>query len=63
MKIILVGFGVIGKGVLKVINLKKDLLLEKYGLNLDVVAVCDSSGAAIDENGLDLDLALRNNFV
>jgi len=59
MKIILVGFGVIGKGVLKVINLKKDLLLEKYGLNLDVVAVCDSSGAAIDENGLDLDLALN----
>ncbi|ABR54907.1 Homoserine dehydrogenase [Methanococcus vannielii SB] len=59
MKIILVGFGVIGKGVLKVINLKKNHLLEKYGLDLSVVAICDSSGAAINKEGLDLELALK----
>lgn len=51
MKIILVGFGVIGKGVAKVIEEKKAHLMEKYSLDLKVVAICDSSGAAICEEG------------
>jgi len=59
MKIILVGFGIIGKGVLKAINLKSEHLKKKYGLDLKVAAICDRSGAAIDEEGLDLELALK----
>jgi homoserine dehydrogenase len=59
MKIILVGFGVIGKGVAKVIEEKKAHLMEKYSLDLKVVAICDSSGAAICEEGLDLKKALE----
>ncbi len=59
MKIILVGFGVIGKGVAKVIENKKNYLKNKYGLDLKVVAICDRSGSAIDENGLDLKTALK----
>ena len=59
MKVILVGFGVIGKGVVKVIEEKKEYLKSKYGMDLKVVAICDRSGAAIDENGLDLKTALK----
>ncbi|WP_292460777.1 homoserine dehydrogenase [Methanothermococcus sp.] len=59
MKVILVGFGVIGKGVVKVIDKKKNHLKSKYGLDLKIVAICDRSGAAIDENGLDLKTALK----
>ena len=59
MKIILVGFGVIGKGVLKAITAKKNHLKDKYGMDLKVVAICDRSGSAIDENGLNLETALK----
>ncbi|AEF96623.1 homoserine dehydrogenase [Methanotorris igneus] len=59
MKIILVGFGVIGRGVAKVIDEKKKLLKEKYGFEPKIVAICDSSGAAIDESGLDLKKAIE----
>ncbi|HIP15930.1 MAG TPA: homoserine dehydrogenase [Methanothermococcus okinawensis] len=59
MKVILVGFGVIGRGVINVIKRKREYLKKRYGMDLKVVAICDSSGAAIDENGLDLDLALE----
>lgn len=59
MKIILVGFGIIGKGVAKVIIQKKNYLKTKYDLDLRVVAICDSSGAAIDKNGLDLERAIE----
>ena len=59
MKIILVGFGVIGRGVAKVIDEKRKSLKEKYGFEPKIVAICDSSGAAIDENGLDLKKAIE----
>ena len=61
MKIILVGFGVIGRGVAKVIDEKRKSLKEKYGFEPKIVAICDSSGAAIDENGLDLKKAIEDN--
>ncbi|EHP85617.1 homoserine dehydrogenase [Methanotorris formicicus] len=59
MKIILVGFGVIGRGVAKVVDEKRKSLKEKYGFEPKVVAISDSSGAAIDENGLDLKKAIE----
>ncbi|MBP2172331.1 homoserine dehydrogenase [Methanococcus voltae] len=52
LKVILVGLGVIGKGVLKVIDAKNDDLFKKYGFKISVVAACDSSGATINENGI-----------
>ncbi|WP_457613173.1 homoserine dehydrogenase [Methanocaldococcus sp.] len=58
MKIILVGFGAIGKGVAKVLHEKRDYLKKNYG-DFKVVAITDSSGSAIDENGLDLIKAIE----
>ncbi|MGZ4857439.1 MAG: homoserine dehydrogenase [Methanobacteriaceae archaeon] len=58
MKIAILGFGVVGKGVAQVISMKKDYLQNKYGLNLEIVAAADSSGGVICKEGLDLNLLL-----
>jgi len=53
IKITIIGFGSIGKGLAKEIVEKRDFLLRK-GYDLKVVAVVDKNGSEIDENGLDL---------
>ena len=55
-KIIIIGFGAVGKGVAKAISLKKDMINEKYGINLKIVAAADSSSSAICQDGLDEEL-------
>lgn len=59
MKICILGFGAVGKGVAKVISMKKDFIKDKYGLDIKIVAVTDTSGAAIFNEGLDTDLLLE----
>ena len=59
MKIILMGFGAVGKGVAKSISMKKDKVQNEYGVNLKLVAVADSSSSAISENGLDEELLIE----
>ncbi|HMK54513.1 MAG TPA: homoserine dehydrogenase [Methanobacteriaceae archaeon] len=58
MKIVILGFGAVGRGVAQVISLKKEYLQEKYGLKLDIVAAADRSGGAISSEGLDPELLL-----
>lgn len=59
MNICILGFGAVGKGVVKAVSMKKDRFKEKYGIDLRIVAVTDTSGAAISNNGLDPDLLLE----
>ncbi len=59
MKIIILGFGAVGQGVARVISMKTDYLKNKYELNPQIVAVCDRSGAAICETGLDEELLIQ----
>ncbi|MBI5680737.1 MAG: homoserine dehydrogenase [Methanobacterium sp.] len=59
MKICILGFGAVGKGVAKVISMKKNFIKDKYGLDIKIVAVTDTSGAAISNNGLDPELLLE----
>ena len=58
-KLILMGFGAVGKGVAKAISLKKEMINEKYGITLKVVAAADSSTSAICQDGLDEELLLK----
>ncbi len=58
MRISLIGFGAVGQGIVRAIKSKNERLRGKYGLNLKVVAVADSSGAVIQEKGLDLEMLL-----
>ncbi|MGB9201684.1 homoserine dehydrogenase [Methanobacterium sp.] len=59
MKLCIIGFGAVGKGVSKVVSMKKEMLIEKYGLDISVVAVTDRSGAAINPDGLDVELLIE----
>lgn len=54
MRIVLVGFGNLGKGLTRVFIQKADFLRETHGLTPRVVAAVDEFGAAVDENGLSL---------
>lgn len=58
-KICLIGFGAVGQGVVEAIKLKKDIIEEKYGKRLKIVAVADSSSSAISQKGLDEETLLK----
>ena len=57
IKASIIGFGSIGQGVARVLLMKKEELV-KEGIDIKVVAISDSRGAVIDENGLDLENCL-----
>lgn len=59
MRIIFVGFGVVGQSIAKVLEEKKEELIKIYGVDPKTVAVVDSGGAAIDPQGLDLDVLIK----
>ena len=51
--VIIMGFGSVGQGVANAISMKKDLIYEKTGVAVKVVAAADSSTSAISQDGLD----------
>ncbi|HJH32810.1 MAG TPA: homoserine dehydrogenase [Methanosarcinaceae archaeon] len=53
----IIGFGAVGQGVAEVL-LQKDEYLKNIGLDIKVVAIADSKGAAIDPDGVDLSKVL-----
>jgi homoserine dehydrogenase len=62
-----VGFGAVGQGVVKAVSLKKKDIKNKFNIDLKVVGVSDSSGSAINQEGLDekllLDIKSKTNKV
>jgi len=52
MRIALVGFGVVGKALVELLDAQRDVLLARHGLNPKIIAVMDSRGAAVSEHGL-----------
>ena len=52
MRIILVGFGVVGKGVTTILARRTQEKLKDYGFNPKVVAIADIDGAVINPRGL-----------
>ena len=55
MRIILCGFGVVGRSLAKLFESRSDDLYARYGLKPRVVGAFDSGGAASDPSGLDLE--------
>jgi len=53
VRILLIGLGNLGRRFAGLISTKHDQLMERYGLDLRLVGVADSRGAAIDPQGLD----------
>ena len=57
IKVSLVGYGIVGHGVVDVLNRKKKLLRE-MGLNLKLISVTDHTGTVLAEDGVDADKIL-----
>ena len=55
MRIILVGFGVVGQSLARILLQRRPELVRSYGFNPKVVAVVDKGGAAVNMRGLDLE--------
>ncbi len=55
MKISLIGFGNLGKGLADVLREKEGYLKENSGVFLEIVAAVDSGGAVISEEGIDIE--------
>lgn len=51
VKVVVVGFGNVGRAFVRVIALKKKILESKYGVPIDVVGVVDSKGMALKSDG------------
>jgi homoserine dehydrogenase len=62
MRIILAGWGVVGKSLASIFLNRKKELEKKYGFRPRIVAIIDKGGSAIDPKGLDLEemLSLKN---
>lgn len=54
MRIILVGWGVVGRSLAQIFLDRKKDLAQKYGFRPRIVAIIDKKGAAINPKGLDL---------
>ncbi len=59
MRILLSGFGVVGRSVIQLLEEQRAALYSKHGLTPVFVGVIDSKGAAIDPRGLDTSLLLE----
>ena len=52
MRIILVGYGVVGKGVTTILAKRYSDRVKDYGFNPKIVAIADIDGAVINPRGL-----------
>ena len=54
MRILISGFGTVGQGFAEALMIRKSFLKERYGKEVEVVCVMDSSSYAKDQSGLSL---------
>ncbi len=59
VKLIVVGFGTIGKGTLEVLRAKHRDLMEKQGCDVRVVAICEIDGTLVNGKGVNIDSVLK----
>jgi len=52
VKVTIIGFGYVGRGVAEVIKRKHDAIARKHGINLKIVGIADLYGSIVNENGL-----------
>ena len=59
MRIILIGYGVVGQGLARILRHRHSENLQDYGFNPKIVAIVDRGGAAVDPKGLSLEETLE----
>jgi len=60
LRIVLVGFGVVGRSFAELIDKESRKLELDYGLRVKVVGIADHNGAALSKEGIDLGEALKS---
>jgi|WetSurMetagenome_2_1015567.scaffolds.fasta_scaffold164568_2 homoserine dehydrogenase len=58
MRIVLIGYGVVGQGFTQILLRRQKETVKDYGLNPKVVAIVDRGGAVVSSKGLDLEKVL-----
>ncbi len=63
MKILVIGFGVVGRAFLRLLDERRGGLYRRFGLRPRIVGVTDSRGSAVSESGLETEqlLAAKDN--
>jgi homoserine dehydrogenase len=60
-KLAIIGFGNVGQGLTKILSDKYELLNERFGVDIRIVAVCDLyKGSVADPDGLDPEILLSS---
>ena len=60
-KIAIIGFGNVGQGLAKILSMKYNFLVDQFGVDIKIVAVCDLyKGSIADPEGLDPKMLLDN---
>ncbi|MDH5532295.1 MAG: homoserine dehydrogenase, partial [Candidatus Bathyarchaeota archaeon] len=58
MRIILIGYGVVGQSLTRIFTQREAELIKNYGFHPRVVAIADRGGAAVNPKGLNLEKTL-----
>ena len=58
-RILLVGYGIIGRGVAKTLSEKRLYLKKKHGVDISINGICEINGCLLDEKGIDMKTALE----
>ncbi len=58
MRIILIGYGVVGRSLTRIFIQRRAELIKKYGFHPRIVAIVDRGGAAVNQKGLNLEKTL-----
>jgi len=59
MRIIIIGFGTVGKAFAKILRERRGALLRVFGVRPRIVAIVDRGGASVSPHGLDLDKVFK----
>jgi len=59
IKLMIIGFGTIGKGIARVLIGKRNFLRRRYNTEIQVSAICERKGSIVDEGGINLKNALE----
>ncbi|MFH0859873.1 MAG: homoserine dehydrogenase [Candidatus Altiarchaeota archaeon] len=57
-RIVIIGFGLIGRGTARTLAEKRDYIRKKLGTDLKVVGICEHNGSVWDDRGISLKSAL-----
>jgi homoserine dehydrogenase len=59
LRLILVGFGTVGRAVARIIDSDRDRLVREYGFDPQITTIIDNQGFCRDDKGIDLQRALK----